>query len=107
MAYTTIDDPSAFFHTQLYAGAGANQDVVNDAYSGDFKPDFLWIKNRTNGSYGPHYYDSTRGAKKGFYSDAGYGDDAEFTDGEKAQYKVLIPMVLEVVRQRMFMLSIG
>ena len=81
MAYTNIDDPSAFFTTTLYTGTGANQDVVNDAHSGNFKPDFLWIKNRTNGSYGPHYYDSTRGAKKGFYSDAGYGDDAEFTDG--------------------------
>ena len=50
MAYTNIDDPSAHFHTQLYTGTGPNQDIVNDAHSGNFKPDFLWIKNRTNGN---------------------------------------------------------
>ena len=45
-AYTTIDDSSEFFTTTLYTGTGANQDVVNDANFGNFKPDFLWIKNR-------------------------------------------------------------
>ena len=77
MAYTNIDDPSAHFHTQLYTGTGANQDVVNSAHSGDFKPDLLIIKNRGNGSYGPHYYDSSRGVKRFFYSDQNYGAYAE------------------------------
>ena len=77
MAYTAIDDGTSFFHTQLYTGTGANQDVVNDAHSGDFKPDLLWIKNRGHGSYGPHWYDSSRGVKRYFYSDQAYGDDLE------------------------------
>ena len=77
MAYTAVDNGTSFFHSQLYTGTGANQDVVNDAHSGDFKPDLLWIKNTSNGSYGPHYYDSNRGVGKYFYSDQAYGDDLE------------------------------
>ena len=52
MAYTTIDDPSAYFHTQLYAGdaSGNAQNITNDANAGDFKPDWLWIKERTSTS---------------------------------------------------------
>ena len=49
MAYTTIDDPSAYFHVQLYTGDGNdNRVITNDANAGDFKPDFLWLKNRTD-----------------------------------------------------------
>ena len=77
MAYTTIDDPSEHFTITLYTGTGANQDVVNSAHSGDFKPDLLIIKNRGNGSYGPHWYDSSRGVKRFFYSDQNYGAYAE------------------------------
>ena len=82
MAYTAIDDGTSFFHTQLYTGTGANQDVVNDAHSGDFKPDFLIIKNTGNGSYGPHLYDSMRGVsdkRYAFHIDQNYGDDQEQT----------------------------
>jgi hypothetical protein len=51
MAYTTIDDPSAHFHTQLYSSDGnTNRDITNDANAGDFKPDWLWLKNRTDSS---------------------------------------------------------
>ena len=47
MAYTTIDDPSAHFHTQLWTGNGGNQSITNDANAGDFKPD--WICKAYNG----------------------------------------------------------
>ena len=30
MAYTNIDDPSAYFQTALYTGTGAAQAVTND-----------------------------------------------------------------------------
>jgi hypothetical protein len=46
MAYTTIDDGSAHFHTQLYTGTGSTNAITNDANAGDFKPDWLWIKQR-------------------------------------------------------------
>jgi hypothetical protein len=48
MAYTTIDDPSAHFHTQLYTGNGSSGlSITNDANAGNFQPDFLWIKARS------------------------------------------------------------
>ena len=47
MAYTTIDDPSQYFHVQLYTGNDAtDRAITNDANAGDFKPDWLWLKNR-------------------------------------------------------------
>jgi hypothetical protein len=64
MAYTTIDDPSAYFHTQLYTGDGSsNNAITNDANAGDFQPDWLWIKSR---SYSDLHvvFDSSRGRDK-------------------------------------------
>ena len=64
MAYTTITDPSAYFHTQLYTGDGSsNNAITNDANSGNFKPDWLWTKSR---SYLDLHmvFDSSRGRDK-------------------------------------------
>jgi hypothetical protein len=58
MAYTNIDDPSAYFQTATYTGAGANTEVTNDGNS-DLKPDFLWIKNR-GAAYDHVVWDSNR-----------------------------------------------
>ena len=58
MAYTNIDDPSAYFQATTYTGAGANTVVTNGGNS-DLKPDFLWIKNRTAG-YASFIVDSNR-----------------------------------------------
>jgi len=63
MAYTTIDDPSAYFHTQLYTGTGSELSVTNNANAGDFKPDWIWIKQR-NASTDHGMFDSTRGVTK-------------------------------------------
>jgi hypothetical protein len=69
MAYTTIDDPSAHFHTRLYSGNGSTQSITNDANAGNFKPDWLWIKERTSTSQ--HFlFDSTRGVGKYLHSDS-------------------------------------
>jgi len=65
----TIDDGSAYFHTQLYAGNGSTQSITNDAYSGDFKPDWLWIKER-QGTSSHFLFDSTRGAGKYLHSNS-------------------------------------
>jgi len=49
MAYTNIDDPSAYFQTLTYTGNGSNpRNLTNDGNS-DLKPDFIWTKNRTDG----------------------------------------------------------
>ena len=43
MAYTTIDDPSAYFQTKLYTGTGSSLALTNDGNS-DLQPDLVWIK---------------------------------------------------------------
>jgi len=67
MAYTTIDDPSAYFHTQLYSGNGGTQSITNDANAGDFKPDFSWIKERSSTS-NHILMDTTRGTSSALFS---------------------------------------
>ena len=82
MAYTTIDDPSAHFHTQLYSGDGnTNRDITNDANAGDFRPDFLWLKNRTDNSTQHMLFNSNVGMPNHLNSDL---LDAEQTATNKA-----------------------
>ena len=74
MAYTTIDDPSAHFHTQLYSGDGGSSNAItNDANAGDFKPDWTWIKERSSTS-SHQLIDSSRG-DGALYSDASIAED--------------------------------
>jgi len=63
MAYTTINDPSAHFHTEIYTGTGSSRDVTNDANAGNFKPDLIWFKNR-NLTQHHQMYDTNRGVTK-------------------------------------------
>ena len=60
MAYTAIDDPSAYFQIATWTGNSTdNRSITNDGNS-DLQPDWVWIKNRS--STQNHYtYDSTRG----------------------------------------------
>jgi hypothetical protein len=68
MAYTTIDDPSAYFQTAIYTGNGsANLAITNDGNS-DLQPDLVWIKNR-DADDSHCLFDSTRGATKLLSSD--------------------------------------
>ena len=61
MAYTNIDDPSAYFTTTLWTGAGGSpRAITNNANSGNFQPDFVWTKGR-NEAYEHNLYDSSRG----------------------------------------------
>ena len=64
MAYTTIDDPSEYFHTRLYTGTGSSGlQVRNNANAGDFTPDWLWLKPRSLADN--HVtFDSSRGFNK-------------------------------------------
>ena len=63
MAYTTIDDPSAYFQALTYTGNSSSpRDLVNDGNS-DLQPDFVWVKGRSNADI--HLaYDSNRGGGK-------------------------------------------
>ena len=62
MAYTTIDDPSAYFQTALYNGNAGTQSITNDGNS-DLQPDWVWIKQRS-GTQNHNLQDSVRGSTK-------------------------------------------
>ena len=47
MAFTTIDDPSAYFQTAIYAGDSNNSTVITNDGNSDLQADFIWIKDRT------------------------------------------------------------
>ena len=59
MAYTTIDDPTAYFQTKTYTGSAGAQSITFDGNS-DLQPDWIWIKER--GAAGGHVVtDTVRG----------------------------------------------
>jgi hypothetical protein len=77
MAYTTIDDPSEYFTTLLYTGnATDNRNLTNDANAGDFKPDWLWLKERSSTS-SHQLVDSTRGSSLAVMSDSTAAEDED------------------------------
>ena len=63
MAFTTIDDPSAHFHIQLYVGNESTNAITNNANAGNFQPDWWWGADRTGTSWNS-IYDSSRGTTK-------------------------------------------
>jgi len=82
MAYTTIDDPSAYFTTLLYTGnATDDRNLTNSANAGDFKPDWLWLKERSSTS-SHMIHDSNRGTSQAVFSDT---DGAQDEDTNRVQ----------------------
>jgi len=57
MAYTTIDDPTAYFETILWSSVDTSIDTL------DFQPDWVWIKSRTNADT-QVLFDAVRGTGK-------------------------------------------
>lgn len=74
MAYTTIDDPSKHFHTQLYTGNGGSQTITNDANAGNFASDLIMLKCLST-SKGNAVYDTTRGTEKRIQTQSGVAED--------------------------------
>jgi len=75
MAYTSIDDGSAYFQVKTYSGTGATQSITNDGNS-DLQPDWIWWKRR-DAAYSHGLVDSSRGTGKYLRSDS---SSAEGTD---------------------------
>jgi len=67
MAYTTIDDPSAYFQTKIYAGDNASNLVLTFDGNSDLQPDFLWQKQR-GGATDHNLSNSVIGADQGLSS---------------------------------------
>jgi len=73
MAYTTIDDPSAYFQTKIYTGsnddtAGPGQSLTFDGNS-DLQPDMMIWSNRSSGYQRP-LMDSSFGTGNQLWTDA-------------------------------------
>ena len=79
-AYTTIDDPSAYFKVQLYTGNGsANHAITFDDTDTDMQPDIVWIKNR-DATDSHCFFDSARGVTKLLSTDTNTPVEATDTD---------------------------
>ena len=75
MAYTTIDDPSAYFQTKTYTGNGSTQDITFDGNS-NLQPDWLWLKGRSLAE-GHTLQNSVTGVTKHLHTN---NTDAQVTD---------------------------
>ena len=63
-AYTTINDPEAYFQVKLYTGTNAVTSFTLDGDT-DMQPDLVWLKVRSAGSGQNHtLFDSVRGVQK-------------------------------------------
>ncbi len=69
MAYTNIDDPSAYFQTLLWTGNSTDARALTNDGNSDLQPDWVWLKNRDLG-YNHFLQDSSRGNTKVLNSDS-------------------------------------
>ena len=67
-AYTTIDDPSAYFQTALYEGTGATRKTVTNDGNSDLQAGLFWFKDR-DAAVAHVIADTNRGANN---ADGGY-----------------------------------
>ena len=76
MAYTAIDDPSAYFKVQLYTGTGSSHAITFNDTDTDMSPNLVWAKSRSNGS-SHTLCDAVRGVTEDLYSES---TAAEYTN---------------------------
>jgi hypothetical protein len=76
---STIKKGNTVMDATLYTGTGSTQTITNAA---GFKPDFVWVKTRSSGSYGHALFDSVRGTPRRLASNL---TEAENTTGSFGQ----------------------
>jgi hypothetical protein len=64
MAYTSIDDPSAYFQAKTYSGNGTDDTAITNDGNSNLQPDLWIVKRRAGGAAGHGVFDSTRGVTK-------------------------------------------
>ena len=74
MAYTNIDDPSAYFQTALYTGNATDGKTVTNDGNSDLQPDYVWTKCRSGSSHHTNV-DSSRGVRKQIYPNLTYFEE--------------------------------
>jgi hypothetical protein len=75
-AYTTIDDPEAYFQVVLYTGNGSANHAITLPGDTDMQPDMVWIKNR-DATDDHVLFDVIRGATKVLYPSADHDEDTD------------------------------
>jgi len=78
MAYTTIDDPEAYFQAVNYTGNGAANHAITLDGDTDMQPDVVWIKNR-DATDSHCFFDALRGATEVHHTN-GYAASATDAD---------------------------
>tara|TARA_A100001201_G_scaffold139703_1_gene131960 strand:+ start:930 stop:4478 length:3549 start_codon:yes stop_codon:yes gene_type:complete len=63
------------FRAVLYTGNGGTQSITGVG----FKPDFVWLKNRSQNNYAPRIFDSSRGATKRLQSSTNAAESTDST----------------------------
>ena len=61
MAYTTIDDGSAYFQVTTWTGDGSSPRTITNGGNSDLQPDLIWHKNRSDSGRSHYIHDSSRG----------------------------------------------
>ena len=63
MAYTVIDDGTAFFQTALWSGDNSDSRNIINVGNSDLQPDWVWIKcrNTTGNGFSHNVWDTQRG----------------------------------------------
>ncbi len=64
MAYTTIDDPEAYFQVKTYTGNGSDDHAITFDGTTNMSPNMVWIKDRERSGYNHCLIDSVRGVTK-------------------------------------------
>ena len=74
MAYTTIDDPTKFFSTNLWVGDDTSPRTLTGF---GHQPDFVWARYRDSGSLNHVLTDSVRGGDKMVFSNSNAAEDTK------------------------------
>ena len=61
MAYTTIDDPSAYFQIATWTGDGSSPRTITNDGNSNLQPDWVWHKARDMSGRSHYLHDSSRG----------------------------------------------
>jgi hypothetical protein len=73
MPYSVVDKPSKYFNTLLWTGNGSSRNITGTG----FDPNFVWIKNRSNGTRFHVLNDTIRGANKQLFSNSTNSEESD------------------------------
>ena len=77
MAYTTIDDPEAYFQVKLWSGTGSSLALTFDGDT-DMSPDLIWIKSRSR-TDNHTAWDTARGTGRALFPNKTAIDESQGT----------------------------